>query len=591
MSASYRLDGLGVNVTRELDHDTGSMDECYTFTNTGNESLTLNEAATEALGIYTPFNDHYTSTEDVLEHRVHAHIWANGGASSWVKLTRMGQRGPHLGLVLTEGSLGGYSVESRNVVTLSNTRGFFLLHPDLPVLKAGESSRLCWSMFWHEDWEDFFTKAARSKQFIDVRASKWTAVLGERVDLEVRSGSVSSADFENGTYASLAMEEIGEKTVTLNVGETTSRILLNVVPEIDELIASRVHFITAHQQLSPNSSYPGAYAVYDNQMEGTVTFDSFSDMNTGRERVGMGVLIARWLQSNPDQRVKESLEVYYDYVNNYLQDRSGYVYSWPIGSGRTGLRLYNFPWVMQLHLQMAKLGNKETTSGNYTARPTQRFMDTVERFYAEPKASEHYSIGLPVLESLEYFNSTGDSRIVLHLLKLFKKHGDHIAELGENYPAFEVNYEQSIVAPAAIILLELYRYTNETRWLDAAKDHFSRLLAFSGRQPDYHLHDIAIRHWDGYWFGKEKMWGDTFPHYWSVLTAVAMHHYALATGEVSYSSRAEGILRGNLALFHGGRGHCAFLYPVSVDGREGGFLDSYANDQDWALGYFLALDL
>jgi hypothetical protein len=24
-------------------------------------------------------------------------------------------------------------------------------------------------------------------------------------------------------------------------------------------------------------------------------------------------------------------------------------------------------------------------------------------------------------------------------------------------------------------------------------------LGFGGRQPDYHLHDVAIRHWDGYW--------------------------------------------------------------------------------------------
>ena len=45
------------------------------------------------------------------------------------------------------------------------------------------------------------------------------------------------------------------------------------------------------------------------------------------------------------------------------------------------------------------------------------------------------------------------------------------------------------------------------------------LLAFGGPQPHVRLRDIAIRHWDGYWFGREQLWGDTFPHHWSALTA------------------------------------------------------------------------
>jgi len=41
------------------------------------------------------------------------------------------------------------------------------------------------------------------------------------------------------------------------------------------------------------------------------------------------------------------------------------------------------------------------------------------------------------------------------------------------------------------------------------------------------------------------MWGDTFPHYWSSLTALAMHHYSIATGEASYEKRANSIIRSN----------------------------------------------
>ncbi|KAL2843067.1 hypothetical protein BJX68DRAFT_278145 [Aspergillus pseudodeflectus] len=610
MSAVYTLDGLKVDVTRKLDQRSGSLDECYAFTNTGDDPVTLNDRATESFAIYTPFNDHYTTTEDVLENRAHAHVWANGGASSWVKLTRMGLRGPHLGLVLTEGALAGYSIEARNVVTLSNTRGFFLLHPDAPRIEPGESTRICWSLFWHDDWEDFFEQGIeRSDQFLQAEASSWTAVAGEAVNLTVssRRGATISSDGvdlvagpQKGSFSgSIKADKTGQQKISFTVDndgiQTNSTVILNVVADVDELIANRIKFITSKQQLSTDfsdKSKAGAYAVYDNQMEGIMTFDTSSDRNTGRERVGMGVLIGRWLQSNSDAEVEESLRIYYDYVNNQLQDATGYVHSWPIDSGRTAsLRLYNWPWVMQLHLQMAKLGNKVTTShGNYTATPSQRLLDTVERFYVQDDASDYYPINVPIYEALTYFEESGNDEAVQRLLALWTAHGKRIAEVGQNYPASEVNYEQSIVAPAAIILLELYRYTQDQDWLDAAHGHFDRLEAFNGRQPDHRLHDIAIRHWDGYWFGKDRMWGDTFPHYWSTLTGIAMHHYAKATGDDSYQRRAEGILRGNLVLFsEEGRGYCAHIYPTTVDGRKGGYLDPYANDQDWALAHILAI--
>lgn len=325
-------------------------------------------------------------------------------------------------------------------------------------------------------------------------------------------------------------------------------------------------------------------------MEGIVTFDTSSDRNTARERVGMGVLVARWLLKHSDADVEESLRIYYDYVNNKLQDSSGYVYDWPIGSNKGSLRLYDWPWVMQLHLVMAKLGNKAVTShGNYTATPVERLMSTIERFYSEG-AETHYPIGLPISESLGFLKEHGNKEAYKRALELFKTHGKKIADVGQNYPSSEVNYEQSIIAPAAIILLELYRSTGDNFWLKEAHGHFDRLEAFGGRQPDYHLQDIAIRHWDGYWFGKDRMWGDTFPHYWSTLTGIAMHHYAYATGDSSYKTRAETILRANLALFtEEGQGYCAFIYPVTVNGRNAHYLDPYANDQDWALAHILQL--
>ena len=54
----------------------------------------------------------------------------------------------------------------------------------------------------------------------------------------------------------------------------------------------------------------------------------------------------------------------------------------------------------------------------------------------------------------------------------------------------------------------------------SARKQLDVLELFNGIEPSYHLREVAIRHWDGYWFGKRKLYGDTFPHYWSALTGL-----------------------------------------------------------------------
>ena len=72
---------------------------------------------------------------------------------------------------------------------------------------------------------------------------------------------------------------------------------------------------------------------------------------------------------------------------------------------------------------------------------------------------------------------------------------------------------------------------------------------FNGKQADYHLFENAIRHWDGYWFGKYECYGDTFPHYWSTLSGDVFASYAQITGDKSYEHKAKASLRGCLNLF------------------------------------------
>ena len=130
--------------------------------------------------------------------------------------------------------------------------------------------------------------------------------------------------------------------------------------------------------------------------------------------------------------------------------------------------------------------------------------------------------------------------------------------------------------------------TGDEKYLKGDESQLPLLESFGGKQPSFHLYDIAIRHWDGYWFGKDRIWGDTFPHYWSTLSGIAFRLYAKATGKQEYAERALKIIRNNLCLFtEDGRGSCAFIYPNKVNGQKAHLYDPFANDQDWAMVFWL----
>ncbi|KAF9874195.1 six-hairpin glycosidase [Colletotrichum karsti] len=608
VEAVYTTGSLELAVNRRIDDKDGSFTETYTFKNKGAEALNLASRGTTALAIYAPFNDHYTNTTDCIEARSHAHIWAHGGSSSWVKLDQMGGKYRNLGLVLTKGSLAGYSVESRDAVTLSNTRGVFLLHPSIPTLQPGEESVVEWTWFWHTDWEDFFKQsAARSKQFVRVETDYFTFVTGETGTLRLSGASINSDTKVNGQTITCDDDACrynftaGRTTrTTLTISTDAGRnstVFLNTVPATSDLLSARTKFIVENQQdATSNTPAEGAYRVFDNQANVIATWDTSTDRNPGRERVGMGILMARWLKKNPEnEEVRESLEKYYTFVSTKLQEENGFVRDRPIGMDGSKKRLYNWPWVLQFHITVAAL-DLNLTGAVAEKTPMERFMMTLENFYAEG-GDGLYAIGLPILEGLRALEKHGNEEWLVRARELFIAHGEKIAERGLDYPEFEVNFEQSIVAPAAVMLLELWRYTGEEKWLDAGKLHLDTLLRFAGKQPDYRLHDVSIRHWDGYWFGKDRMWGDTFPHHWSTLNTIALHHYGKGLQEKnetdgeSWMRTADGIIRNNLALFEvNGRASCAYIYPTSVNGRNGNYKDPYANDQDWVLAHLLQIE-
>lgn len=93
---------MGLNVTRTLSVlENGELEECYTFENVSGEPLFIKE---KDAYIYVPFNDSYEKAEVGLEKRCNAHLFI-GENATYVMALRQGGRAPHLGLVLTKGSI------------------------------------------------------------------------------------------------------------------------------------------------------------------------------------------------------------------------------------------------------------------------------------------------------------------------------------------------------------------------------------------------------------------------------------------------------------------------------------------------------
>ena len=72
----------------------------------------------------------------------------------------------------------------------------------------------------------------------------------------------------------------------------------------------------------------GCYLIYDKESDRQYYSHLVHDHNGGRERMGMAVLIARYLQLDDDPLLEESLKKYLDYFYRELYDRnSGTVYN------------------------------------------------------------------------------------------------------------------------------------------------------------------------------------------------------------------------------------------------------------------------
>lgn len=581
-----------------------------TIRNTGNTPFFTWRTA---IGIQFPLEDRYEGSEVCMTRRCHSHIFC-GGDISYICALRMGGEAPHLGMVLLEGSLCGYSVERGWQKKGSNDRGCFILHPSPAELQPGETMRIAWIVFPHNGWKDFFRQIPKYRPFVQVDASNYVLFPGETCHIRIRPSFVAERVTVNGipvkmpgngeekqsageVYEFCWKNDTGTKredTLRRNLLSgadprekifcveadgirTFCRILLQEEPY--RLAEARCHFIAEHQQYRGSDQHlRGAYLAYDNEEE-HLYYNVRNDFNAGRERAGMGLLMIRYLKKYRDSVLERSLSDYIDFVKRELVNTETGLVTNDYRLNDEYQRLYNYSWYMELFTELYGLrGDPENL----------RIAFRIAQMYYRKGGFQHYPVELPVFSLCDALKQEALEEMYREAVALFRKHADTIAAYDLAYPPHEVNYEQSIVAPAAWILLQVYQLTGEERYLTAGKRQLDVLALFNGMQPDAYLYETAIRHWDGYWFGKRRMYGDTFPHYWSALTGNCFALYARISGDSDYAAKARASLRGVLPLiFEDGRASCAYVFPEQVNGVRAAFYDCCANDQDWGLYFYL----
>jgi hypothetical protein len=361
----------------------------------------------------------------------------------------------------------------------------------------------------------------------------------------------------------------------------TSRISVLFHPPLRDIVERRVRFILDHQRptgLADSRRF--AFVPYDNETGLTILPGAWRDWSDARERVGMALLLqgARDRGWGDVAELTEALAGYQQFVTDQLVDADGTVADDSLHKDR--VRLYNFPWFARFLLGQDQVDGAVRILDRYYELGGNQFLA--------------FDLGPLLRELAARLDSSGRGQDASRMLDHLARHARTFVEYGDDLPPHEVNYEQSMVAPLLELLVAAYRAAPGTIEPAELDRRLPWLTAFAADQPDVRLRHIPIRHWDGYWFGALRSWGDVFPHYWSVLSAAVFLNWPdeLVDPAVGARLRAAGeaILRANLVNFcPDGSATCAFVYPSAVNNRPAHLADPLANDQDWALVYALRL--
>ncbi len=590
--AVYEDNRIKCTVTKGF-RDNGNYYEHYAFQNvfTNDEFFCRGDIAVSA-----SFADKYDTALYSLKHCCDAHIWC-GENSSYVQLLKSGLSDTNVGMMVTKGDLSCYSVnlkaEYLNGHKPSPTcRGMFLLHPSAMVIECEKPYELEFEFFTYADTADFYKKLKEYNNYIHIDAPTFTAMGEELIEFtaqaneDIKTASVkyegNDVDFTvsgNKISVKYKAQKIGVYRFDIEINGLKTHTSIMYTCDFATLLEKRAKFIVENQQyLKEGNCLDGAYMVYDNE-ENHKYYDSLYDPhNACTERLGMAFTVCAYLRRNSDEKVKASLKRFAAFFEREIFDGdTGIVYYGIHRETRNSVRLYNAPWVISLMSEF------------YYIFGEKRYLEIMMRMarkYYEIGGGKHYSNGLLMLQTVNALKDAGMEAERNELIAFYKEHVHTMLENDLDYPEHEVIFEQTIISPVVAFAAQMYLITGEEKYREAALHHWQYLLRFNGSQPDCRMHFHPIRFWDVFYAGKTAMVGDTFPHYWSCLSAWALICTAKSYNDKEKEKYALEGIRNCYCLFNDKfQGTCGHLYPLRINGVLCERDDPWSNDQDFVL-YF-----
>ena len=564
----YRpVDGLEICVRRLRKGD--GLEETYEWRNVSAKPVELSE-----IDVHTPFRDDYLPRREMWTRRCFAHVWA-GGSSAWVCAMRMGGKAPHLGLAVTAGAVDAYEIKLRGQQTgSSDYRGVIALSPPDVTLVPGSSASVSWRLFPFADKTDFFRRV-RELGGVSVTASDWTVTRDEPVDItfEWKGGKVTKR-------VAYVREGLVRVPFEYDGGKRTFAEL-NAIADPMEHVLRRARFLVAHQQVNePDSPYYGAFTQYDmetGRQRRWWEVGGGPDMEPGAERLGIGVSLAVLAQLGYKDEFLPPLRRYADFILKLCRP-DNYVYA--SLSPQSRKRDFNSPWAVEFFLEMYKL----TDERRYLTKAYELMLANVLR------KGTLIEVESPDSGLVKVLRSAGLTEEADRIVNALVGHKDLLLRNARTSERIEeVGFAPEYASSRILQFLAAYDFVGDSRYLQDAVNFVPVFEANLGPQPSAWCHDIGLHHWDGFWFGKRRCWGDTLPNHWNGTGADAIAELArhgVAPG--MDGRRAWSIGRQVLTLIRpDGGGGCAFVYPDRVNGRPAKFLDPLANDQDWVMLYYL----
>lgn len=578
-------------------------EETYTVKNISEFDYFMTQ---DTFGIHFPFQ--CLQYEDlprdyVFNNSCTAHVWC-GDEVCWLYGVKLTAEQRYLLIYMVEGSSSDYSIHRD--ITLSRQpvmfRGDIVLNPSRCVIAPCEEKKYCFRYVF----TDNHPKDALIAEGVAVAsADVYTPSVGETVKCQVACShpetvrifldnhQIKADTSENTASWTYLADTLGEKVFHIHANDKHTLLRILVTESVDTLMERRAHFIATKQQfLRSGSQLDGAYLVYDNAEHQQYCDNYFNDNGAARERIFTGILIARQLQKKHDAMLMQSLEKHRDFVLRELYDRaSGTVYN-AIGKNNAWHRIYNYPWFSLYFLEWYKL-----TGDIVYLQDAAKILLAYYQHGGELQDSQCIE-AVDLIANLEKEKLFELKRSVYDS---FIAHADSILERGLISNSEEINcLVNEIPNSKACYLAQAFILSGEEKYKAAIQEHIRMAEGLFSFQPDFHLNGISVRHWEGFWFGKSKHHGDTFPQYWSSLNGW-MYDWCKKAGVISAAEYINS-LRNNLCLFSpDGSASCLYLYPYSINiyashpessggtrpvGKHNGKkYDDWSNDQDLALYY------